>query len=157
MHTSYKCEYETNITPEEAAALAFNGFYPISLYMAARDVYEAFMMISAGTPKRDRVADALAAVYLAGRLDGIREERDKRRGEQTQRRDVLEPCPKCGANRGTILGTRHGFYCRCEKCGAQAIAASYYSSKELTPVQEHRAQRETLAQAVRYWNRGDLI
>lgn len=156
MHTSYKNEYKTNITPEEAAALAFKGFYPISIYQAARDVFEAFKLISAGTPERGGVVEALAAVYLAGRLDGIREERAKRRGEQAQRRDVLEPCPNCGANRGTILGTRHGFYCRCEKCGAQAIRVTY-DPEGLNPTQEHRAQRETLAQAVRYWNRGDLI
>ena len=156
MHTSYKNDYMTNITPEEAAALAFKGFYPISIYKAARDVFEAFKLISAGTPERGGVVEALAAVYLAGRLDGIREERAKRRGEQAQRRDVLEPCPKCGANRGTLLGIRHGFYCRCEKCGAQAIRATY-DPEGLNPTQEHRAQRETLAQAVRYWNHGDLI
>ena len=157
MHTSYKGEYTTNITPEEAAILAFKGFYPISIYKAARDVFEAFKLISAGTPERGGVVEALAAVYLAGRLDGIREERAKRRGEQAQRRDVLEPCPSCKANRGTIHAIHNGFYCSCSECGARAMAASYYSREELTPEQECRAQRETLAQAVRYWNRGDLI
>ena len=67
------------------------------------------------------------------------------------------PCPSCKANRGTIHTIHNGFYCSCSECGAQAIAASYYSLEELTPEQEHRAQRETLARAVRYWNRGDLI
>lgn len=70
---------------------------------------------------------------------------------------ALEPCPKCKANRGIIHTIHNGFYCSCSECGAQTIAASYYSPEELTLEQERRAQRETLAQAVRYWNRGDLI
>lgn len=75
----------------------------------------------------------------------------------SQEAGALKPCPSCKANRGTIHAIHNGFYCKCEKCGAQTIAASYYSPEELTPEQEQRAQRETLAQAVRYWNRGDLI
>lgn len=75
----------------------------------------------------------------------------------SQKAGALELCPSCKANRGTIHAIHNGFYCSCSECGARAMAASYYSREELTPEQEHRAQRETLAQAVRYWNRGDLI
>ncbi|MBP5580752.1 MAG: hypothetical protein J6X85_02995 [Ruminococcus sp.] len=66
------------ITPEEAAELS-HRFSTVGEVYRAREVFEEFMKLT--TDEQDynaRFLWALASVYIAGRIQGIREERAKR-------------------------------------------------------------------------------
>lgn len=69
---------EVLVTPSEAATL-FNEFGTVNDIYRAKDVYKAHLELTKDeTDAHWRSLCALSAVYLAGRIQGIREERRKK-------------------------------------------------------------------------------
>lgn len=67
------------ITPQEAAALS-NKFGAADDIYRADDIYNEFMKLkSSESDNRWKFLCAIAAIYTAGRIQGIREERSRRK------------------------------------------------------------------------------
>lgn len=126
----------------------------------AQAIYRAYKAISESDhDKTFQEYCARAAIYRAGYIAGKREERARRRGSAPAPCTIhLNPCANCGTQSGTLHArtnfTEGEYYCKCSRCGAQTIHASYICGD---PAQIQRAKAETRAQVLTYWNRGDLI
>ena len=67
------------ITPQEAAALSDKFGTTDDIYRAD-DIYKEFMKLKGSeSDNRLKILCAIAAIYTAGRIQGIREERRKKR------------------------------------------------------------------------------
>jgi len=115
----------------------------------ASEIYKAYVEAYKSDDTLFTHLCALSAVYITGRIQGIREERAKKQTDKT-----VNPCAKCGTQSGTLQHRGTCYYYKCSHCGAQAIHASYICGD---PAKVQRAEAETKARALTCWNRGYLI
>lgn len=138
----------------------------ILLFKAIHEGDTAAIVETAGTSDgtREELADALEQLRISA-IEEIRAE-IQARGVQAiceeleplinepETDSTVNPCASCGTQSGTLHHRGTCYYYKCSNCGAQTIGVSYTCGD---PAQIQRAEAETRAQALTYWNRGDLI